>query len=372
MNWQTTKPTALLMTVLLLALTTSLVIACGPSSQYNVEKEQLNGATNLPQEGEPTPVPEPVVNNYPNLDETLQDLVRRYETGELTERKAAALAPQNRGAHVLVQVDLQTEDRNDPSVNTLDKWMGANEIDPRFVNLNTALPLHIYAYPKVSVLGALSQQPGLTLVQALDHPFGENFAGSIPSAEPEGNATRADGGDPYLPLWLKGYPYPNMSAIAATIYAYEHGQMTELEAAEKINRGRNRGNIVGLCLDLASGGASTSDFVRWLESINVEPTLVHIAALGGDSVCAGFPVSLLDDVSRQEGVTGVQLGFDGAPGPKGGPRGLPYQGIQESEGGPALHQKPANIKTFDAMGGFAQKRRLAQKVGILHKKSVHP
>ena len=155
-------------TVPLLILVATL-LACGPADD-SVQRE-IGNLPVIAQEDPPvpaenptpTPVPEdtPTVNEYPNLDETLQKVVRQYESGEKTEAEAAALAPEHSGKMVLVQVDLTAT-----SLSAVDKWMDLQSIDVRYAVADYSPPF-IYAYVRVSPAGrtlpAEGRHPGKCL-----------------------------------------------------------------------------------------------------------------------------------------------------------------------------------------------------------------
>ena len=108
--------TRLFVIVTILALVITVMLACGPADQSF--QEHLGNEQIVAQQADPTPEPteEPTAEpecpytkgNYPLLDEALQDMVRKYETCELTEAEAAALAPEHHENSVLVQTNVTT------------------------------------------------------------------------------------------------------------------------------------------------------------------------------------------------------------------------------------------------------------------------
>ena len=250
--------------LLLLVLMTSL--ACGPADE-SIQKETGNlpletGAS--PQETDPTP--EPTANEYPNLDETLAEIVRKYELGELSEEEAAALAPEHEGIRVLVQVEAPAD-----NVDALDTWMGEKAINPRYADPDYAWPL-VYAYPRVSVLGALSQQDGVTLVHALksSHP-------GVPISYPKPPlpvAKAADGTDlPELPGWLKGYPHPRSyheydgGALSVLMNRYDDGEVSDetIDSFDpSVGCGVDDGGRVSLALRVQNTAAALQTVRAWL------------------------------------------------------------------------------------------------------------
>ena len=223
----------LVATLLLLGLA---VLACGPADQ-SARGEVGTLPAMAPQEGGDESECNLTEGNYPTLDATLQDLVQQYETCALTEEEAAALAPDHAGPRVLVSIDAPGEDLEKLAV-----WMDAQNINPNYVGIDDLIA---YAYPKVSVLGALSQRDGVTEVEALKPPGIPRLEGD--ESEPDSNATPiiaypkpplpvvkdADGIDlPELPGWLKGYPHPRTyheyTAVLGILMAqYDNGEITD-------------------------------------------------------------------------------------------------------------------------------------------------
>ena len=199
-----TKITVL--TLVTLMVLTLAMLACGPADEA-VQRE-LGNMAGSPQEeeGDAEPTAVPTARDYPNLDETLQALVRKYELRELTAEQAAAEAFVYEGSKVLIRVALSSSGNT-----SVDSWMGTQDINPRAqVDYSGGI---IYAYAEVSVLGALSQQAGLTKVHA-EPAFlgGAIFGEQLPSVETqaEGRSTRpTTNGGLALPQWLKGHDTPS-------------------------------------------------------------------------------------------------------------------------------------------------------------------
>ena len=135
MNKQTRDPRILPLIAVITLLSTLALSACGPAAPYQEEQGQGLAA----QDGEPTPSPTP--GTYPNLDETLADLVRKYETNELTEEEAAALAPEHHGKKVLIQAEI------DGNIANEDTSMEDQDISPRYAD-SEYRPPRIYALAK--------------------------------------------------------------------------------------------------------------------------------------------------------------------------------------------------------------------------------
>ncbi len=271
-------PQPLLLTALFLLLTAAAtMLACGPA--------------------EPTATPRPT-NSYPNLAASLQDVVRKYESGELSENQAAALILAHHGAMVLVQVDLSA------NIDAVDTWMAEQEISPRHKNASYAPP-HIYAYVKVSLLGALSQRDGVSMVKSLSDQFGPNVLLPNPLGGEIGNGAsgQSDLGDPILPLWLKGYPYPRLdSKLEYVVYRYENGKLTEAEAAAEFDD--YQGTAVLVIVELLADG-DTDAVVAWLKGKGITPTHVYKGEEFPDQITAYVPLSLMGVLSQQPGVHDV-------------------------------------------------------------------
>ena len=241
-----------------MALTAAAYIACGPATQSPAEESA--GIQVAPQEIESTPgpaatdavpsgapIPEPVTsivpqqNNpdgdpppeptpepecphtqgeYPMLDETLQDLVRKFETCALTETEAAALAPEHYDNAVLVQVDITGS-----SFNTVDAWMEQQAFQPRHADIQSSPP-YIYTFARVSLLGDLATLEGVEQVTALASPFGPEVEYDIIRESADGTRSTSEPTGPELPVWLKGVPYPGVyptmtGDLRRTIIKYE-------------------------------------------------------------------------------------------------------------------------------------------------------
>ena len=294
-------------TALCLLLLMAMVLACGPANE-SVQRD-LGNTSNMPQES--TPEPEPTLDptseptgNYSLLDETLQDLVRRYETGELTEEEAAALAPEHSGKMVLVQVDLP-----DSYLKTVDKWMEGQSIGVRYA-VEEFTPPFIYAYVRVSLLGKLSQQTGVTLVTALVNFHGPDVIWELP-IEKTAQSRDSDGEVvPELPPWLKGYQHPRGYYKLRGILPYlaEHdakGTLTDAMLEEEaiqcsIRLGRN----IEVGVLVHDTGTDVADMVTWLRANATEvpddPTLpgegdlIFISAL--------LPISQLPTAMDRPGI----------------------------------------------------------------------
>ena len=277
-----------LLTALLLLITAAAtVLACGPA--------------------EPTATLRPT-NSYPKLAVSLQDAVRKYESGELSETQAAALILAHHGAMVLVQVDLSV------NINAVDTWMAEQEISPRHKNAGYAPP-HIYAYVKVSLLGALSRRDGVSMVKSLSDQFGQNelLPNPLGGYISNGASGQSDLGDPILPLWLPSYPYPRLgNKLERVVYRYENGKLTEAEAAAEFHD--YQGTAVKVVVDLLPDG-DTDAVVAWLKSKGITPTYVYKGEEFPDEIMAYVPISLLGALSQYLGVHQVNTPIRAMGGP---------------------------------------------------------
>ena len=295
MRWltaQTTQQTILLTALFLLMAVATILLACGPVAQPAPADDvafpaaQAGGGSDEPtaEPEEPTTTPRPT-NNYPKLTASLQNAVRKYESGELSETEAAALILAHHGAMVLVKVDTST------NIDTIDTWMAEQEIAPRHKNTSYT-PHHIYAYVKVSLLGSLSQRDGITLISAPsdtelspDEPL-PNPLGGIISTDTTGVSGQSSPSEPILPIWLPGYPYPRLgNQLEQVVYRYDNGELTEAEAAAEFDFYEGSSISVEIAMDPGSAAAgqpgnNTDAVVTWLKS---QGSTVHLVSRqGGD------------------------------------------------------------------------------------------
>ena len=294
------NPLPLLIAVLLLAA--AALLACGPASQAEPQTEPVSQAIAKDGEPEPTLEPTPEPPEYPNLDATLQEIVARFEAEELSESEAAAQAHTYHGSSVLVTVDLSA------NIDAVDAWMESKDISSRQANPSHPTP-NIYGFVKVSLLGALSQQDGVTQVKETVPPWADLPSGQDPGgasgARGASGGTGAEGpsGDaagPRLPIWLKGHPYHNLdSELTGLVDLYERGELTEAEAAARTDG--HRGSSVGVEVELISDSANTDAVIAWLTSKGVSSEYIF---KDGDSHAIGayVPVSMLGALSRQPGI----------------------------------------------------------------------
>ena len=103
---------------------------------------------------------------YPRLDSTLNGLVEDYEVRRASTRSAASKAPVHSGSSVAVTIYLNA------NVATVRSFLKNNGGDPRNVGDD-----FIEAYVPVTLLGRLSEQPGVLLVEPI---VGPKPAGALP------------------------------------------------------------------------------------------------------------------------------------------------------------------------------------------------
>ena len=138
---------------------------------------------------------------YPKLDALLQDIVNKYETNELTESQAAALAPEHFRNQVLVTIYLRSRSPTAADLaampartQAVQTWFDTNSIDPHWTD-PWEIEAHSYGYVPVSLLGALSQLTEVNHVITEKAPDGAEVAGGA-----QGDSDTAT-----LPQWLPGY-----------------------------------------------------------------------------------------------------------------------------------------------------------------------
>ena len=104
-------------------------------------------------------LPEKSELKYPNLGSSLDQLVASVEEGELSTREAAEDAPVHQESSVAVTIYLST------NVDDVVKFLEDNGASPRNVGED-----YIEAYVPVSLLGQLSEQPGVIRVREIVPP----------------------------------------------------------------------------------------------------------------------------------------------------------------------------------------------------------
>ena len=121
------------------------------------------------------PIPDKTAPNYPNLGSHLDELVTRVEAGQATSKDAAGETPVHSGESVAVTIYLT--DNVDDVVSFLEENGG----DPRNVGED-----YIEAYVPVTLLGPVSEQPGVIRVREIIPPepaqVAQRIAGQGPAA----------------------------------------------------------------------------------------------------------------------------------------------------------------------------------------------
>lgn len=251
-----------------------------------------------------TPIPTPTRDfnpKYPKLHAMLQNLIKGFESGNLTGNQAASQSPLHYADTILVTVDVTT------NIDAIGAWMEGQNISSR-LKISDGISPYFYAYVPVLLLGALSQQSGVTLVKPTAPPWADLSDYTVGAAviQVEGTPTPTLDSDnpksPDIPIWLKGsHPYPRLRPpLRNIVYRYERGEITEAEAAAEI--GNNYGSAVYVDVYVVDDPVRTDAIVSWLRSKNVSPNKIHT----GHAVVGYIPVSVLGDLSNQPGVTYIQ------------------------------------------------------------------
>ena len=110
-------------------------------------------------ENQALPIPEKRELTYPNLGSHLDQLATRVEDGKASAQDAAGEAPMHKGESVAVTIYLSG------NVDDVVKFLEDNGGDPRNVGED-----YIEAYVQVTLLGRLSEQPGVLRVRAIAPP----------------------------------------------------------------------------------------------------------------------------------------------------------------------------------------------------------
>ena len=105
------------------------------------------------------PIPDKTALNYPNLGSRLDELVASVEAGQATAQEAAADTPVHSGESVAVTIYLSG------SVEEVAAFLEENGGDPRNVGED-----YVEAYVPVTLLGQLSERPGVIRVREIVPP----------------------------------------------------------------------------------------------------------------------------------------------------------------------------------------------------------
>ena len=293
-SWTMTARQSLPIVILLLVAVA--LLACGPATQSPTGEQQPGSrvAQDNTQSEEPTSTPTPTptptpAEKYPNLDQTLQQVVGGFEAEEWTETEAAGQAPVHDGPLVLTATDVPASE-----IDALDTWMGEQDISPRSKVMVLAPPL-IYAYVPVSQLGALSQREGVERVRAM-----EEWEVFITPPPPSGATGQGGPTKPRLPM-MKGYPYPKLKdRLSGLTYQYEHGGLTARESA---SRGRDHQDTSIRVIVEFSDWTQVPVVAAWLKSKGVPDSAFHVY---DGSILGYVPVPLLGELSWKPGVREVR------------------------------------------------------------------
>ena len=191
---------------------TDLPVTQSPAPQEDdgaQEETEGEGDTEGEEEEKPTPTPTPTSEppcphtqgDYPKLDDTLKDLVRNFETCDLTEEEAAAKAPDHHGVQVLIQAILNLEDTTPKPI---EAWMDEQGMNPRYTVMREGHE-RVYAFVQVSRLGALSKRNNVSFVEIPPNEY-QGVIFEFPKPEPPRGASGTP--SPELPPWLWQYEHP--------------------------------------------------------------------------------------------------------------------------------------------------------------------
>ena len=299
------RTTSLSILIAVLLLAAVVLLACGPASQSDPGLVPSGPVTAKDDAATSTPKPKEDP-KYPNLSPFLQDLAQLYDANELTEEQIAAKAPMYHGPQVFVDIDIFNDlaKHEDLGASLLrgavDKWLENEGASPKHLGPEY-WPPYIYAWVKVSDLGPLSQQPGVTSVQALEDKDG-SFAQMVASGESV----------LYLPIWVKDDPYERLDrTLAELLYRYKKGELTAEQVGTEY-QGRTDSKVF-LDIELASDPVNTKAIASWLEEEGVVPRSVSKTEQYVNIISAEVPVSLLDTLAGQPLVIRIHSGFGEAP-----------------------------------------------------------
>ena len=345
--------------IALLLLTATILLACGPASKAGPQGKPVSQAAAQDSDPGPTTTPTPTATpeppKYPNLDTFLQDLVTKYEAGELSEITAAARAPVYDGSSVLVEVDLST------NIDAVYTWMGSQDISPRYKDAEY-VPPHIYAYVPVSLLGALSQRDGVALVQPVQDMYGA-FAASQGAGGASGGSTPGSTAEPKLPLWLKDYPYPKLKGkLAELVYRYEQGELTAEQVVSEFGD-KGKGSSIRVQIELPPDPANTDAVANWLKSKGLSSLRVRKHESYPNIISGFVPVSLMAELSQHSGIWRVRTPGRPGGGSKGGsPRAPTSQSTEQSSAPPTPSPREQHEADHWSSAGYEGN---GVKVGII-------
>ena len=281
--------------IVIILLAAAVLLACGPASQSNPGPEPGSPAVSKDDVATPTPKPGENV-KYPNLSPLLLELAVLDEADELTEEQIAVKALMYHGPQVFVDIDILNDIREDLGASllrgALNKWLENEGAFPKYLGPEYRPP-YIYAWVKVSDLGALSQQPGVTAVTEL-----QDKDGSFAKMVADGNAVL------YLPIWVKDDPYERLDQqLAELLHRYKAGELTAEQVAKEY-QDRTDG-AVSLNIALMADQANTQAIAGWLKEESVVLRLVYSDDEYKHDISANVPVSLLDTLAGQSGIYAI-------------------------------------------------------------------
>ena len=268
-------------------------------------------------------LPEKTELKYPNLGSRLDQLVAGVEDGEASTRRAAEDAPVHQEESVAVTIYLSG------NVDGAVSFLEDNGGSPRNVGED-----YIEAYVPATLLGQVSEQPGVLRVREI-----------IPPQQTGPKAT-GDGEDIEITLPEKTeLKYPNLgSRLNQLVAGVEEGGASAREAAEDAPVRQEESVAVTIYLS-----GNVDGVVSFLEDNGGSPRNV-----GEDYIEAYVPVTLLGQLSEQPGVLRVREIVPPQPA----------QSTQRIVGqGPPVHGSPAwnqagysgqgvKVGVIDLLGGF--------------------
>ena len=280
----------LLLAVLLLA---AALLACGPATQ-SVPGEQTDPQSGQ-QDADGTPEPaEEDSPKYPKLDATFQQLVQRFEAGELSETEAAALAPDHFESLVMVTVDVSS------NLEAIDDWLSRQNLDypHRFANPDH-VPMYINTWVPVSLLGSLSQQEGVMVVSSTyDYFLYEKSASGDGVIE---------GRLPLLPPKpTQKYPSINDPQLQMRIVEVQRAKETQNQGG--VSSQEVDDSVVDVEIRLTS---STLTVAEWLRNSGVDPVYAREYEDGSGGRIEGLvPLSLLGVLADMQEVVLIEEVID--------------------------------------------------------------
>ena len=280
----------LLLAVLLLA---AALLACGPATQ-SVPGEQTDPQSGQ-QDADGTPEPaEEDSPKYPKLDATFQQLVQRFEAGELSETEAAALAPDHFESLVMVTVDVSS------NLEAIDDWLSRQNLDypHRFANPDH-VPMYINTWVPVSLLGSLSQQEGVMIVSSTYEYF-------LYEKSASGDGV-VESRHPLLPPSpTQKYPSINDPQLQMRIVEVQRAKETQNQGG--VSSQEVDDSVVDVEIRLTS---STLTVAEWLRNSGVDPVYAREYEDGSGGRIEGLvPLSLLGVLADMQEVVLIEEVID--------------------------------------------------------------